>query len=57
VPPAPPTVVEALPPAASTPQATLPRTGGESNGPAYAGTAMLVAGIGVLGAISRRRAT
>lgn len=50
------TVEVLAPPPPPGPPVTLPRTGSESNGPAYAGTALLVAGIGLLGAISRRRA-
>jgi hypothetical protein len=50
------TVADVLPPPPlGAPPPTLPRTGGEADAPAYLGTALLVGGIGILGAIGRRR--
>ncbi len=48
------TTVAHPPPLPEGPPSTLPRTGSSDGGAAYLGTAALVAGIGVLGAIRRR---
>jgi LPXTG-motif cell wall-anchored protein len=51
----PPTTIAALPPPPPEgPPPSLPRTGSSGGGAAYLGTAALVAGVGVLGAVRRR---